>query len=83
MEYAADFYPRLYYFMVYLAWWVWIAMNGFFLYIKCDLDDKGHKDRNSIKYKMMITIIATFFIGVLICIFMPSPELFGLVEIDT
>jgi hypothetical protein len=82
MEYFNDFYPRLYYFTVYLAWWLWIAQLFLSGFIAGDVTHNKHKDANSIKYQLIIGLVLTFFTGIAVCIFLPSPEFFGLVEID-
>ena len=82
MEYFNDFYPRLYHFAVYVAWWLWIFWVFFSGYIATDVTLNDRKDANSIKYQLIIWSVLTFLAGIMVCIFLPSPEFFGLVEID-
>ena len=81
MSYLTEVYDRIYWILTSVeSWGLWFIISVLLCFIIVIVRDGKSKYKNQITYYFIILIAGSFVLRILLWVFLPSPELFGVVK---
>ena len=81
MNYLIEVYDRIYWILTsYGSWGLWFIMSIVLLATITIVRLENAKYKNQITYYFIILIVGSFVLRIILWVFLPSPELFGVVK---
>ncbi len=81
MSYLTEFYGRLHWILTSPdSWFLWFIISVVLCFIITIVRNGKSKYKNQITYYFIILIVGSFVLRIVLWVFLPSPELFGVVK---
>lgn len=81
MSYLAEVYSRFHWILTsYESWGLWFIVSSLLIITIAIVRGENVKHKNQITYYFIVLIVGSFVLRILLWVFLPSPELFGVMK---